>query len=65
MIETYESKVVCRESSAIDYFCIDVTDIERVFGYLKKRASKHLSFVAHVVGVKLWNLKKSSNVCWL
>lgn len=42
MLETYESKDVCGETGAIDHFCIDVTDIEKVFMYLKSRNFKIL-----------------------
>lgn len=61
MIEAYESKVVCRKTGAIDHFCIDVTDIERVFEYLKKEGFKisenkiqFLPFWEH--GVKFINI---------
>ncbi|NLJ30533.1 MAG: VOC family protein [Clostridiales bacterium] len=42
MLEVYENHQACMKTGAVDHVCIDVTDIEKVFEYIKGRGCKML-----------------------
>ena len=42
ILETYESKSVCKKIGAIDHFCLNVRDIKKVYEYLKSHGFQML-----------------------